>query len=74
MIFSKWLTNEGHSWRFSVERDAIGGWAAREEQDNRVLRSTRVHDWHRVEQMITLFDLKASALREHGWQEIVATD
>jgi hypothetical protein len=72
MIFVRRFSSEGHTRRFSVERDALVGWAAREEEDNQVVKVIRSRDWHRVEQMIAMFDLKALALRDQGWQEIGA--
>ena len=73
MIFARYLSSQGHTRRFLVERDALVGWAVREEADDQVVRLSRYRDWHRVERMMALFELKASALRQDGWQEVGAT-
>jgi len=72
MIFARRFSSQGHTRRFSVERDSVIGWAAREEEDKQIVKVMRFRDWHRVEQTIAMFDLKASDLRDQGWQEIPA--
>jgi hypothetical protein len=73
MIFARRFRSAGHTRGFSVERDALVGWAVREEEDDRVVRMTRCRDWHRVESLMTLFQIKASALQQDGWQEVTPT-
>ena len=73
MIFARRLISQGRTRQFCVERDTAMGWTAREEEDNQIVRVTRFRDWHRVEQVITMFDLKASMLREEGWHEVALT-
>ena len=73
MIFVRRFRSEGQTRAFTVERD-LAGWAAREEENNHTVRVVRCHDWHRVERLMTLFELKASELREDGWREVPASE
>lgn len=74
MIFARRFGSNGRTLGFSVDRDAEAGWEVRQEEDNRVVKVTHCHDWHRVESMMALFQLKASELEQDGWQELTATD
>jgi hypothetical protein len=42
----------------------------REEEDNRVIKRTWLHDWHRVENAITRFMAEAVQLRGAGWTDV----
>jgi hypothetical protein len=33
-------------------------------------RLVHCHDWHQVERLMTLFELKAMELRQDGWREV----
>ena len=69
MILVRRFRSAGHTRDFLVEIGSGLGWEVREEEDNRVIKSTRKHDWHRVEQAIALFSLEASRLQSEGWVE-----
>ena len=69
MIFVRRFRSEGQTRAFMVERD-LAGWAAREEENNHTVKVVHCHDWHRVERLMTLFELKASELRQDGWREV----
>ena len=69
MIFAKRLAGQGHTRLFTIEHAAASGWVARE-QDDRATHTSTIRDWRRVEAMIAVFELKASALRSEGWLEI----
>jgi hypothetical protein len=73
MIFVRRFSSQGHTRQFCVEQDTVTGWAAREEEDNQVVKVTRARDWHRVERIIAMFDWKASMLQEQGWHEVGST-
>jgi hypothetical protein len=69
MIFLKRFRSEGQTRVFSVERN-LDGWAAREEENNQTVKLVHCHDWHQVERLMTLFELKAMELRQDGWREV----
>jgi hypothetical protein len=70
MIFSKLLRSENHTRTFMIADAGARGWEVREEEDSRVVRSTRLHDWHRVETAIMRFAIEATHLQQTGWIEI----
>ena len=70
MIFVKQLSGQGRTRLFTIEHDSGSGWVARE-QDERATHTSMIRDWRHVEAMMALFELKASALRNEGWLEIV---
>jgi len=72
MIFARRFSSAGRTRGFLVERDASAGWAAREEEDNHVVNVVHCRDWHRVESMMAMFELKASKLQQDGWLEVPA--
>jgi hypothetical protein len=73
MIFARKFRSEGQTRAFTVERDPVG-WAAREEANDRIIKVVRCQDWHQVERLMTLFELKASELRQGGWREVPVID
>ena len=72
MIFAKQLAGHGHTRFFTIEHDPAAGWVARE-QDERGTHTRMIRKWGHVEATMTLFELKASALREEGWLDIAPT-
>lgn len=70
MIFMRRFRSDGHTRDFLVEIGSELGWEVRQEEDNRVVKSTRVRDWHRVEQAIALFAIEATRLERDGWVEV----
>lgn len=70
MIFKRRFLSDGHTRDFLVEIGSELGWVVREEEDSRVVKSTRVRDWHRVEQAIALFAIEATRLERDGWVEV----
>jgi hypothetical protein len=73
MIFIRRFSSEGQTRVFLVARD-LDGWAAREEENNRTIKVVHCQDWHRVERLIALFDLKASELQQDGWREVPVSE
>ena len=73
MIFSKRLRSQEHIKEFVVADADERGWEVREEEDNRVVKSTRMHDWHRVENAMMRFALEATQLQRAGWVEVSNT-
>ena len=69
MIFIKRLANEGHTRQLTIERSMTEGWIAREHDDS-AIRTSRLHDWRRVELAIALFEIQALRLQDEGWLEI----
>ena len=49
MIFAKCLRSQDHTRAFLVNSADVRGWEVLEEEDDQVVRRTRLHDWHRVE-------------------------
>ena len=70
MIFSKLLQSENHTRTFMVADAGERGWEVREEEDSRLVRSTRLHDWHHVENAIMRFAIEVTHLRQTGWTEV----
>ena len=73
MIFSKRLRSQEHTKAFVVDEADESGWEAREEEDHKVVKRTRMQDWHRVENAMLRFGLEASQLQRAGWVEISNT-
>ena len=73
MIFSKLFRSADHTRAFVVGDADERGWEVREEEDNRVVKRTWVHDWHRVETTIMRFMIEATQLRSAGWKEVQPT-
>ena len=72
MIFAKCFQSEDHIRAFVVNSPAEGGWEVLEQEDNQVVKRTRLHDWHRVENAMMRFGIKATQLQGAGWIEIQA--
>jgi hypothetical protein len=70
MIFSKRLRSQEHVREFVVDDADERGWEVREEQDNRIVKRTWMHDWHRVESAMMKFALEAIQLQRAGWVEV----
>ena len=73
MIFSRRLRSQEHIREFVVAEANERGWEVREEEDDRVVKRTWMHDWHRVENAMTRFTLEATQLQRAGWVEISNT-
>jgi hypothetical protein len=72
MIFSKRLRSEDHVRGFVIDAPDDRGWEVREEQDNRIVKRTWMHDWHHVENAMMKFAVEAMKLQRAGWVEIPA--
>ena len=70
MIFSKQLRSEDHTRAFVVGEVDDRGWEIREEEDNRIVKRTWLHDWHRVENAMLGFMVETVQLRSAGWTEV----
>jgi hypothetical protein len=70
MIFTRRLRSRDHLRAFVVDEADERGWEVREEEDQRVVRRTWLHDWHRVEHAVMRFALQATQLERAGWTEI----
>ena len=46
---------DGHFERFTVS-SSERGWEVREEQDQRIVRTSHYSDWHRVERAVLVFE------------------
>lgn len=70
MIFSKRLRSQEHTREFVVDDANEHGWEVREQEDNRVVKQARIHDWQRVEVVMMQFALEAVQLQRAGWVEV----
>jgi hypothetical protein len=70
MIFAKCLRSQDHTRAFLVNSADVRGWEVLEEEDDQVVRRTRLHDWHRVENAMMRFAIRATQLQSAGWTEI----
>jgi len=68
-MYARIFHKANHTHRFSISETQASGWEVREEQDSRVIRSTRYTDWHRVERARMAFALEAMTLEDAGWIE-----
>jgi len=73
MIFSRRLRSQDHIKEFVVADADELGWEVREEEDHRIVKRTRMHDWHRVENAMRRFTLEVTQLQRVGWEEISNT-
>ena len=73
MIFSRRLRSQEHTKAFVVDEADERGWEVREEEDHRIVKRTRMHDWHRVENAMMRFDVQATVLQRAGWVEVSNT-
>jgi hypothetical protein len=70
MIFARRLVNQGRIKQFTIERGSDAGWIAQEEDERAEPKTNTIRDWHHVEAIMVVFDMKASALRDQGWAEL----
>ena len=63
------LVRGTHVRSFHVRSAGQAGWEASEHEDQQIVRQGRYTDWHRVEQVLSLFAREIEELREQGWQE-----
>jgi hypothetical protein len=68
-MFTKILTQAGHTRRFTITQGARLGWEMRVEEDNRVVRHVCYHDWHRVERALNAIAQQVEKLERVGWRE-----
>jgi hypothetical protein len=73
MVFSKRLRSRDHLKAFVVDEADDRGWEVREEEDHQVVKRTRMHDWHRVENAMMRFGLQATQLQRAGWVDVSNT-
>ena len=57
-----------HVRQYSVRSTERAGWEVRLEEDRRLTRHVRYHDWHRVERALALFRREVAHLTAHGWE------
>ena len=68
-MYLRLFQKAGQTKRFTITDAGTLGWEVREEQDSRVVRSTRYTDWHRVERARMTFAQEAASLASSGWKE-----
>ena len=73
MIFAKRLRSHDHTRALVVREADERGWEVRVEEDSQVVKTTWLHDWHRVENTILRFMADAVQLRSAGWTEVPTT-
>jgi hypothetical protein len=56
-MLTREFTNAGHVERVTVTARE-GGWDLREERNDRVVRTVRYTDWHRVERAVRVFETR----------------
>ena len=72
MVFAKRFRSQEHTRSFVVSNADERGWEVREEEDNEVVKTTRLYDWHRVENAMMRFTIQATQLQSDGWTEVQA--
>jgi len=72
MIFARKLRSDHHVRAFVVDKAGARGWEVREEDNQRVVKRVLMRDWHRVENAMMRFALKATQLERAGWIEVPA--
>lgn len=70
MLFTRRLESQDHVREFIVDEPDEQGWEVREERDHHIVRRTRLHDWHRVENVMRKFAIEAVQLQRAGWIEV----
>jgi hypothetical protein len=70
MVFAKRFRSNEHTRSFVVGNADERGWEVREEEDNEVVKRTWLHDWHRVENAMMRFAIRAMQLQNAGWTEV----
>jgi len=66
-MFTRELTQAGHSRRFTISEVPGNGWEVREEADSKPVRVVQYRDWHRVERAQMRIDAEVLALEDQGW-------
>ena len=69
-MFTKELTQAGHTRRFTVTEAGLLGWEVKVEQDSRVVRQVCYTDWHRVERALMSLTHQVLKLEQEGWREL----
>jgi hypothetical protein len=69
-MFSKELTQAGHTRRFTISDAGAAGWEVKVEQDSRIIRQICYTDWHRVERALQSRAQQVLKLQEEGWREL----
>lgn len=69
-MFTKELTQAGHTRRFTVADAGLLGWEVKVEQDSRVVRQVCYTDWHRVERALMSLTHQVLKLEQEGWREL----
>jgi hypothetical protein len=69
-MFSKELTQAGHTRRFTISDAGAAGWEVKVEQDSRIIRQICYTDWHRVERALQSLAQQVLKLQEEGWREL----
>lgn len=67
-MFSKTLTQAGHTRSFLVRAREADGWEVSIEQDDHVIRRKRYSDWHRLERALDAVRREVDALEGQGWR------
>jgi len=70
-MFTKVLTQAGHTRRFTISEAGPHGWEVRVEEDSTVVRRVCYTDWHRVERASSAIAEQVAQLEEVGWRESV---
>ena len=73
-MFSKILTQAGHTRCFSVSACQSSGWEVRIEQDSQVVRQILYTDWHRVERALGSIEREVGDLEAQGWRTAAIVD
>jgi hypothetical protein len=68
-MFTKVLTQAGHTRRFTITEGGRLGWEMRVEEDDRVVRRVCYNDWHRVERALSAIAQQVERLEQVGWRE-----
>lgn len=71
-MYQRQLQREDHTQRFLIIPSQGEGWEVRQEQDDQVLSTRRVYDWHRVESARRWFATEVAQLRAAGWTEVAS--
>ena len=66
-MFTRELTQAGHTRRFELTNTGPEGWELRVEEDSAVVRQQSYTDWHRVERAIAQLAREVSELQSSGW-------
>ena len=67
-MFSIVLRHAASTRRYSISPHGDAGWEVILEREGEVPQHVWYHDWHRVERMLTMFQMEVSELTARGWQ------